>query len=61
MDIQSVTELLLELSPIINKFWIPSIDSKRKKLARTKFNRIDDRILLLGLMKYGSRKLDRIQ
>jgi len=54
----AVTELLLELCPIINKFWLPTIDFKRKKLSRTKFNRIDDRLLLLGLQKYGSRKLD---
>jgi hypothetical protein len=61
MAMSSVTELLLELSPIISKFWIPTMDFKRKKLSRTKFNRIDDRILLLGLMKYGSRKLEKIQ
>lgn len=61
LDSISATELFLEFSPVIQKFWIPSIDYRDRKQTRTKFNTVDDRLLLLGLIKYGSRKLSKIQ
>ena len=57
-----VTELLLEFAPIINKFWLPSLpNAYTRRVSRTKFSNVDDRMLLISLMKYGSRNHERIK
>lgn len=57
MDIKTITELLLELTPLVSKFWLPVFGEKKisDSLNRNKFFYFDDRILLFALKKYGKR------
>jgi len=51
-------EMLLHLTPLIQKDWMPiftDINLMNQGSARTKFNHIDDNLLLIGLMKYGGK------
>ena len=49
-----------ELGPFVNRDWLP-VRAQPTNSTRTKFTPIDDRLLLLGLNKFGSKKLDQIR
>jgi hypothetical protein len=60
---EKLKQILLELCPLVNKLWIPIFkDSAPNQLSsRTKFTYVDESLLLIGLTKYGSKKLELIQ
>ncbi len=56
--------MLFSLTPLIQKDWLPiftDINLMNQGSARTKFNHIDDNLLLIGLTKYGGKNLELIQ
>lgn len=50
---EKITTLLMEFGPFIRRDWLPIVDYFPS--SRTKFSLIDDRLLLLGLKKYGPK------
>lgn len=47
---------------MVNKKYIPIfVSSLQKASSRSKFNAIDDNLLLLGITKFGSKQMEKIK